>query len=95
LAPRHELHSIAEPLIIPSGLYWLGFSQDLANIQRPEGTEVVATGWSRVPVPVEDLLACTTGAHLACAAFIPAMLGSTAIFALHISRPNNSINRCI
>ena len=44
LAPRHELHSIAERLIIPSGLFMLGFSQDLAKIQRPEGTEVVATG---------------------------------------------------
>jgi chlorobactene glucosyltransferase len=44
LAPRHELGSLAERLIIPCGLYLLGFSQDLARIQAPESEEVVCTG---------------------------------------------------
>jgi chlorobactene glucosyltransferase len=44
LAPRHELGSFAERLILPCGLYLLGFSQDLAKIQAPESGEVVATG---------------------------------------------------
>jgi len=174
LAPRHELHSIAERLIIPSGLFLLGFSQDLAKIQKPEGTEVVATGqfmlmrrdayeevgghaavctaicedvelarllkrrgrrvllqdgsaflttrmytgwrtlwpgiaknlthvfggpartvllvvvavamaWSTVLVPAADIVGCSDGAHSACIALIPALLGSAAIFALHIA----------
>ena len=174
LAPRHELHSIAERLIIPSGLFLLGFSQDLAKIQKPEGTEVVATGqfmlmrreayeevgghaavctaicedvelarllkrrgrrvllqdgsaflttrmytgwrtlwpgiaknlthvfggptrtvilvtvavamaWSTVLVPAADLIGCSNGVHGACIALVPAVLGSAAIFALHIA----------
>jgi chlorobactene glucosyltransferase len=44
LAPRHELGSFAERLIIPCGLYLLGFCQDLARIQAPECTDAVATG---------------------------------------------------
>ncbi len=44
LAPRHELASFAERLIIPCGLYLLGFAQDLKRIQAPESGEAVATG---------------------------------------------------
>jgi chlorobactene glucosyltransferase len=44
LAPRHQLESFAERLILPCGLYLLGFSQDLARIQAPQSGEVVATG---------------------------------------------------
>jgi chlorobactene glucosyltransferase len=44
LAPRHELQSFAERLMLPCGLYLLGFYQDLERIQAPESDEVVATG---------------------------------------------------
>lgn len=44
LAPRHRLESLAERLILPCGLYLLGFSQDLHKLQAPESAEVVATG---------------------------------------------------
>jgi chlorobactene glucosyltransferase len=44
LAPRHLLGSFAERLILPCGLYLLGFSQDLRKLQAPESSEVVATG---------------------------------------------------
>jgi chlorobactene glucosyltransferase len=44
LAPRHELGSFAERLMLPCGLYLLGFYQDLERIQAPESDEVVATG---------------------------------------------------
>jgi chlorobactene glucosyltransferase len=44
LAPRHELLSVAERLILPCGLYLLGFSQDLKRIQAPDSGDVVATG---------------------------------------------------
>ena len=44
LAPRHLLGSFAERLIIPCGMYLLGFSQDLARIQAPESEDVVCTG---------------------------------------------------
>jgi chlorobactene glucosyltransferase len=44
LAPRHELRSFAERLMLPCGLYLLGFSQDLARIQAPGSGEVAATG---------------------------------------------------
>lgn len=44
LAPRHELKSFAERLILPCGLYLLGFAQDLRRIQAPDSGEVVATG---------------------------------------------------
>ncbi len=44
LAPRHLLGSFAERLILPCGLYLLGFAQDLKRIQAPESGEVVATG---------------------------------------------------
>ena len=44
LAPRHELKSFAERLMLPCGLYLLGFYQDLAKVQAPESDEVVATG---------------------------------------------------
>jgi len=44
LAPRHELHSVAERLILPCGLYLLGFSQDLLRLQAPDSGEAVATG---------------------------------------------------
>jgi chlorobactene glucosyltransferase len=44
LAPRHELGSLAERLIIPCGLYILGFSKDQARIQAPESEEALCTG---------------------------------------------------
>lgn len=44
LAPRHELESFAERLMLPCGLYLLGFYQDLAKIQAPGSDRVVATG---------------------------------------------------
>jgi chlorobactene glucosyltransferase len=44
LAPRHELRSFAERLMLPCGLYLLGFYQDLEKVQAPESDEVVATG---------------------------------------------------
>ena len=44
LAPRHELGSLAERLIIPCGLYILGFSKDQARIQAPGSEEALCTG---------------------------------------------------
>jgi chlorobactene glucosyltransferase len=44
LAPRHELKSVAERLILPCGLYLLGFSQDMARIQAPDSGDAIATG---------------------------------------------------
>jgi len=44
LAPRHELRSFAERLILPCGLYLLAFSQNLARIQADGSGEAVATG---------------------------------------------------
>lgn len=44
LAPRHELKSFAERLMLPCGLYLLGFYQDLEKIQAPDSDRVVATG---------------------------------------------------
>ena len=44
LAPRHELKSFAERLMLPCGLYLLGFYQNLERVQAPESDEVVATG---------------------------------------------------
>ena len=44
LAPRHELGSLAERLIIPCGLYILGFSMDQVRIQAPDSGEALCTG---------------------------------------------------
>lgn len=44
LAPRHELESFAERLMLPCGLYLLGFYQDLERVQAPGSDQVVATG---------------------------------------------------
>jgi len=44
LAPRHELKSFAERLMIPCGLYLLAFSQDLAKVQAADSGDVVAMG---------------------------------------------------
>jgi chlorobactene glucosyltransferase len=44
LAPRHELGSVAERLIIPCGLYVLGFSLDRVRIQAPESGDALCTG---------------------------------------------------
>jgi chlorobactene glucosyltransferase len=44
LAPRHELGSFAERLIIPCGHYLLAFSQELSRIQSPQSGEVAVTG---------------------------------------------------
>jgi len=174
LAPRHELGSLAERLIIPCGLYILGFSQDRARMQAPESEEVLCTGqfmlvrrsaydavggyavvrgsicedvdfarllkrrglkvrledgspvlvtrmytgwrtlwpgfaknlvdmlggaprtvvtvlsavilsWSAVTLPLIDAAACRGGAHGACLALLPALLGSGAAFGLHLA----------
>ncbi len=44
LAPRQELGSFAERLILPCGLYLLAFRQDLRRVQAPEGRDATATG---------------------------------------------------
>jgi chlorobactene glucosyltransferase len=44
LAPRHELESFAERLILPCGLYLLAFIRDLRRIPAPDHPEVHVTG---------------------------------------------------
>jgi chlorobactene glucosyltransferase len=44
LAPRQELRSFAERLIMPCGLYLLAFCQDLRTVQARGSSEVTATG---------------------------------------------------
>ncbi len=44
LAPRHELGSFAERLMIPCGLYLLSFSQQLERVQAADSGAVVANG---------------------------------------------------
>jgi chlorobactene glucosyltransferase len=44
LAPRQELESFAERLILPCGLILLSFLQDLRQVQARSGREVTATG---------------------------------------------------
>jgi chlorobactene glucosyltransferase len=44
LAPRQELQSFAERLILPCGLVLLAFLQDLRQVQAPSGRDVTATG---------------------------------------------------
>lgn len=44
LAPRQELGSFAERLVMPCGLYLLGFCQDLRDVQSRQGRDVTATG---------------------------------------------------
>ncbi|HEV2623500.1 MAG TPA: glycosyltransferase family A protein [Xanthobacteraceae bacterium] len=44
LAPRQELKSFAERLVMPCGLYLLAFCQDLRTVQARNGSEVTATG---------------------------------------------------
>jgi chlorobactene glucosyltransferase len=44
LAPRQELRSFAERLILPCGLILLSFIQDLRQVQARSGTGVTATG---------------------------------------------------
>ena len=44
LAPRHELVSFAERLLLPCGHYLLGFRQDLAQLQAPDSTNATVTG---------------------------------------------------
>ncbi len=44
LAPRQELQSFAERLVMPCGLYLLAFCQDLRRVQARNGSEVTATG---------------------------------------------------
>jgi chlorobactene glucosyltransferase len=174
LAPRHELGSLAERLIIPCVFYVLGFSKDRARIQGPESMEALCTGqfmlvrrraydvvggfsmvrnsisedldfarllkrngfkvrledgsavlvtrmytgwatlwpgfaknlvdmlggpwrtlltaasaiilsWSAVILPLIDAAACHSGAHTACLALLPALLGSAAAFSLHFA----------
>lgn len=44
LAPRQELQSFAERLILPCGLILLSFLQDLRQVQARSGNDVTATG---------------------------------------------------
>jgi chlorobactene glucosyltransferase len=44
IAPRQELHSFAERLILPCGLLLLSFVQDLRKAQGPSSIDVTATG---------------------------------------------------
>lgn len=44
LAPRQELESFAERLVMPCGLYLLAFCQDLRRVQAPESPDATATG---------------------------------------------------
>jgi chlorobactene glucosyltransferase len=44
LAPRHELTSFAERLILPCGFYLLAFRRDLRRIPAPDRAEVHVTG---------------------------------------------------
>ncbi len=44
LAPRHELKSFAERLILPCGFYLLAFIRDLNRIPAPDQPEVHVTG---------------------------------------------------
>lgn len=44
LTPRQQLRSFAERLVMPCGLYLLGFSQDLRALQTSDGDEATATG---------------------------------------------------
>jgi chlorobactene glucosyltransferase len=44
LAPRQELQSFPERLVMPCGLYLLAFCQDLRTVQARHGSEVTATG---------------------------------------------------
>ena len=44
LAPRHDLESFAERLMLPCGLYLLGFYQNLEKVQATDSDAVVATG---------------------------------------------------
>jgi chlorobactene glucosyltransferase len=44
LAPRQELRSFAERLVMPCGLYLLAFCQDLRTVQARGSSEVTATG---------------------------------------------------
>jgi chlorobactene glucosyltransferase len=44
LAPRQELQSFAERLVMPCGLYLLAFYQDLRVVQARNGPEATATG---------------------------------------------------
>ncbi|MFY9694843.1 MAG: glycosyltransferase family A protein [Xanthobacteraceae bacterium] len=44
LAPRQELQSFAERLIMPCGLYLLAFCQDLRSVQARNSQEATATG---------------------------------------------------
>jgi chlorobactene glucosyltransferase len=44
LAPRHELESFAERLVIPCGLYFLSFCQDLKHLQAEDCADTTVTG---------------------------------------------------
>jgi len=44
LAPRQELGSFAERLVMPCGLYLMAFCQDLGRLQSRDGDDATATG---------------------------------------------------
>ncbi len=44
LAPRHELKSFAERLVLPCGLYFLSFCQDLKRLQAEDCADATVTG---------------------------------------------------
>jgi chlorobactene glucosyltransferase len=45
----------------------------------------VVLSWSAVVLPLLDAAACHNGAHGACIALLPALLGSAAAFGLHLA----------
>jgi len=45
----------------------------------------VILSWSAVALPLIDAAACRGGAHGACLALLPALLGSGAAFGLHLA----------
>ncbi|MFZ0729091.1 MAG: glycosyltransferase family 2 protein, partial [Methylovirgula sp.] len=44
LAPRHELKSFAERLVLPCGLYFLSFCQNLKRLQADDCADTTVTG---------------------------------------------------
>ena len=50
LAPRQDLVSFAERLVLPCGLYLLGFRQDLRQVQARDSRDATATGQFMLPL---------------------------------------------
>jgi chlorobactene glucosyltransferase len=64
LAPRQELGSFAERLVMPSGLYLMAFYQDLGQLQSRTGDDATATGqFMLVRRPVYDAVGGHAAVH--------------------------------